>query len=99
MSTVDTTQNGHAVAVREPIRAPQPPPAANSYRAEPVLVEPEVVAEPSGWANSGPLCLIAFAVTTFMISLVNAKGASSAVVPMVISTGLISVAPPSSSAG
>jgi len=58
-------------------------------RAESLLVEPEVEPKPSGWANSGPLCLIAFAAVTFMISLVNAKGVSGAVVPMVISTGLI----------
>jgi len=58
-------------------------------RAESLLVEPEVEPKPSGWANSGPLCLIAFAAVTFMISLVNAKGVSNAVVPMVISTGLI----------
>ena len=45
--------------------------------------------KPSGWANTGPLCLIAFAVVTFMFSLVNAEGVSSAVVPVIISTGLI----------
>ena len=33
--------------------------------------------------------LIAFAVVTFMFSLVNAEGVSSAVVPVIISTGLI----------
>lgn len=57
-----------------------------------VVDEPETdatPAKPSGWANSGPLCLIAFAVVTFMFSLVNAEGVSSAVVPVIISTGLI----------
>jgi succinate-acetate transporter protein len=39
--------------------------------------------------NTVPLCLIAFAVVTFMFSLINAGGASHAVVPIVISTGLI----------
>ncbi len=63
--------------------------SVDAGRGEPLLVEPEVMAKPSGWANSGPLCLIAFAAVTFMISLVNAKGVSGAVVPMVISTGLI----------
>jgi succinate-acetate transporter protein len=63
--------------------------SVDAGRGEPLLVEPEVMAKPSGWANSGPLCLIAFAAVTFMISLVNAKGVSNAVVPMVISTGLI----------
>ena len=63
--------------------------SVDAGRGEPLLVEPEVESKPSGWANSGPLCLIAFAAVTFMISLVNAKGVSNAVVPMVISTGLI----------
>jgi hypothetical protein len=67
----------------------QAPHSVDAGRGEPLLVEPEVMAKPSGWANSGPLCLIAFAAVTFMISLVNAKGVSNAVVPMVISTGLI----------
>jgi succinate-acetate transporter protein len=67
----------------------QAPQSVDAGRGEPLLVEPEVMAKPSGWANSGPLCLIAFAAVTFMISLVNAKGVSNAVVPMVISTGLI----------
>ncbi|MFZ0382697.1 MAG: acetate uptake transporter [Solirubrobacteraceae bacterium] len=51
---------------------------------------PEPPAEPAvNWANSGPLCLIAFAATTFMISMVNAKGVNAAVVPVVLSCGLI----------
>ncbi len=58
-----------------------------SYGVEPA-VEPAQSAQ-SGWGNSGPLCLIAFAAVTFMISLVNAGGVSSAVVPVIISTGLI----------
>jgi uncharacterized protein len=57
----------------------------NGYHPEPAPPpEPTV-----GWANSGPLCLIAFAATTFMISLVNAKGVTNAVVPMILSCGLI----------
>jgi succinate-acetate transporter protein len=39
--------------------------------------------------NAAPLCLIAFAVVTFMFSLINAGGVSQGVVPIVISTGLI----------
>jgi hypothetical protein len=39
--------------------------------------------------NTTPLCLIAFAVVTFMFSLINAGGASRSTVPVVISTGLI----------
>jgi succinate-acetate transporter protein len=41
------------------------------------------------WANSAPVCLIAFGAVTFMFSLVNAGGVSSAVVPAIIGTGLI----------
>jgi len=43
----------------------------------------------AGWGNSGPLCLFAFAITTFMISMVNAKAISGAVVPVVIGVGLV----------
>ncbi len=63
--------------------------STDALRGEPLLLEPEVESKPSSWANSGPLCLIAFAAVTFMISLVNAKGVSGAVVPVIISTGLI----------
>ncbi len=42
----------------------------------------------AGWANSGPLCLFAFAATTFMISMVNAGAISSAIVPVVVGVGL-----------
>ena len=52
-------------------------------------VAPEAPAPPAvTWANSGPVCLFAFAVTTFMISLVNAGGVNKAVVPVVIGVGL-----------
>jgi uncharacterized protein len=67
----------------------QAPQTVDGRPGEPLLVEPEIESKPSGWANSGPLCLIAFAAVTFMISLVNAKGVSSAVVPVIIGTGLI----------
>jgi succinate-acetate transporter protein len=42
----------------------------------------------AGWANSGPLCLFAFAATTFMISMVNAGAINKAIVPVVIGVGL-----------
>ncbi len=63
---------------------------ANGHRVVPTIVERQVVTEPAvGWGNSGPLCLIAFAVTTFMISLVNAQGINAGVVPVILSCGLI----------
>jgi uncharacterized protein len=43
---------------------------------------------PSG-INTPPLCLIAFAVITFMFSLLNAGAVPRAVVPIIIATGLI----------
>jgi uncharacterized protein len=39
--------------------------------------------------NTPPLCLIAFAVITFMFSLLNAGAVPHAVVPMIIATGLV----------
>ncbi|NMO89336.1 acetate uptake transporter [Actinomycetospora sp. TBRC 11914] len=39
--------------------------------------------------DATPLCLLAFAVVTFMFSLINAGGVSQSVLPVVISTGLI----------
>jgi uncharacterized protein len=39
--------------------------------------------------NTPPLCLIAFAVITFMFSLLNAGAVPRAVVPVIIATGLI----------
>jgi succinate-acetate transporter protein len=41
-----------------------------------------------GRINTAPLCLVAFAVVTFMFSFVNAGGLSHGVLPIVISTGI-----------
>ena len=43
----------------------------------------------SGWGNAGPLSLLAFAVVTLMISLVNVKAISADVAPAVVAVGLI----------
>ena len=43
----------------------------------------------AGRVNTPPLCLIAFAVITFMFSLLNAGAVPHAVVPIVIATGLV----------
>jgi succinate-acetate transporter protein len=43
----------------------------------------------SGWGNAGPLSLLAFAVVTLMLSLVNVKAISAGVTPVVASVGLI----------
>jgi succinate-acetate transporter protein len=43
---------------------------------------------PQGWGNAGPLALLAFAVVTFMLSMINAKAISAGVTPVVLSVGL-----------
>jgi succinate-acetate transporter protein len=41
------------------------------------------------WGNSGPLALAAFAVTTFMLSMVNAKAVNAGVEPVVFGVALM----------
>ena len=41
------------------------------------------------WGNSGPLALFAFAVTTFMLSMVNARAINKGVEPVVFGVALI----------
>jgi uncharacterized protein len=43
----------------------------------------------SGWGNAGPLSLLAFAVVTLMLSLINANVISASTAPAVFSVGLI----------
>jgi len=49
--------------------------------------EPAVPA--SGWGNSAPLGLAAFAVTTFMLSMINAKLMPAAITPVVFGVALM----------
>jgi len=44
---------------------------------------------PEGWGNAGPLSLLAFAVVTLMLSLINAKAITADVAPVVFGVGLI----------
>jgi succinate-acetate transporter protein len=46
-------------------------------------------ATPQGWGNAGPLSLLAFAVVTLMLSLINVKAISVDLIPVVASVGLI----------
>jgi succinate-acetate transporter protein len=46
-------------------------------------------ATPAGWGNAGPLSLLAFAVVTLMLSLINVKAINAGVTPVVASVGLI----------
>jgi len=43
----------------------------------------------SGWGNSGPLGLTAFAITTFMLSMINAKLMPAAITPVVFGVALM----------
>ena len=87
MSILDTSHYREPPAASGRTREAQSPQGADPPRAERTFAAAET--ERSARANSGPLCLIAFAVVTFMFSLVNAEGVSGAVVPVIISTGLI----------
>ena len=49
----------------------------------------EPVAPPSGWGNSAPLGLAGFAVTTFMLSMINAKLVNAGVEPVVFGVALM----------
>ncbi len=55
------------------------------------LVRPaaEPAAPVSGWGNSAPLGLAAFAVTTFMLSVINAKLMPAAITPVVFGVALM----------
>ena len=46
-------------------------------------------AQASGWGNSAPLGLAAFAVTTFMLSMINAKLMPAAITPVVFGVALM----------
>ena len=49
----------------------------------------EPVVPASGWGNSAPLGLAAFAVTTFMLSMINAKLMPAAITPVVFGVALM----------
>ena len=87
MSTANRQQPAEVGAAGGRTREGRPSQSADFDRGEPKHSEAET--KPAGSVSAGPLCLIAFAAVTFMFSLVNAKGVSGAVVPVIISTGLI----------
>jgi len=64
-----------------------------SVNQEPVAARPAVVqaatASGSGWGNSAPLALAAFAVTTFMLSLVNANVVPVGTTPVVFAVAFM----------
>jgi succinate-acetate transporter protein len=50
---------------------------------------PAVASTPVAWGNSAPLALAGFAVTTFMLSMVNAKAVNAGVEPVVFGVALM----------
>ena len=64
-----------------------------SVNQEPVTARPAAVqaatAVASGWGNSAPLALAAFAVTTFMLSLINANVVPAGTAPVVFAVAFM----------
>jgi len=64
-----------------------------SVNQEPVTAKPAAVqaatAVASGWGNSAPLALAAFAVTTFMLSLINANVVPAGTTPVVFAVAFM----------
>lgn len=57
--------------------------------AEPAVQSPAPAASGTAWGNSAPLGLAAFAVTTFMLSMINAKLMPAAITPVVFGVALM----------
>ncbi len=79
---MSTTFDGPAKVIKP--AGPEPPAEA--------AAPPGVAAQPAvtGWGNSGPLALAAFAVPTFMLSAINVGWVSAATVPVVYAVALMS---------
>jgi len=80
---MSTTFDGRAQREIKPA-SPEPPPAP---AAPPEVSKPSAM---TGWGNSGPLALAAFAVPTFMLSAINVGWVSEATTPIVFAVALIS---------
>jgi len=80
---MSTTFDGPAQREIKPA-GPEPPPAP--------AAPPEVAAQPAvtGWGNSAPLALAAFAVPTFMLSAINIGWVSAATTPMIFAVAFMS---------
>ncbi len=79
---MSTTFDGPAKVIKP--AGPEPPAEA--------AAPPGVAAQPAvtGWGNSGPLALAAFAVPTFMLSAINVGWVSAATTPIVFAVALMS---------
>jgi uncharacterized protein len=67
---------------------------ASTDRIEPVAARAPAPKDPpaaavQAWGNSAPLCLAAFALTTFMLSMVNANLVNAGTVPVVLGVSLM----------
>jgi succinate-acetate transporter protein len=71
------------------ITAPRSAPKAANLNGAPKLNGAVPPSTASGWGNAGPLSLLAFAVVTLMLSLINAKAITADVTPVVFGVGLI----------
>ena len=68
------------------------PPTHNGAPSAVILPETEVAPKPATtleWGNSAPLGMLALAVTTFMLSMINADVISRGVQPVVIGVALM----------
>ena len=77
-----------------PIISAPPPQEARVDGAQPRATIPELEHAPMrttalDWGNSAPLALLAFAVTTFMLSMINANAVSIGVTPIVFAVALM----------
>jgi succinate-acetate transporter protein len=68
--------------------APRPALRTADLNGAPQLNGVPPPAPTTGWGNAGPLALLAFAVVTFMLSMINANAISDGVTPVVLSVGL-----------
>jgi uncharacterized protein len=71
------------------ITAPRSAPQAADLNGAAKLNEPFAPQTNPGWGNAGPLSLLAFAVVTLMLSLINAKAITAEVTPVVFAVGLV----------
>ena len=73
------------------ISTPPSPPEVmlNGAPAPAVAPELNLRAKTLDWGNSAPLALLAFAVTTFMLSMINSNAVSVAVTPVVFGVALM----------
>ena len=62
---------------------------ADYVREETSVASAPERATPLDWGNSAPLALLAFAVTTFMLSMINAKAVAVGVTPVVLGVALM----------